>query len=273
MPETNLLLLPGARSATAPSGRRCCRRSSAVGRLPRRRVRRRASLGAMAERVLAAAPATFALAGHSMGGRVALEIVRRAPERVERLALLDTGFRAAARRAPRATTSARGALRCSRLAREQGMRAMAPRLGAADGASGAARRRGADRRDPRHDRAPDAGRNSQAQIEALLARPDAGALLPAIALPDARAVRPRRTRWSPPPQHEEMAAHDRRAPRSRSSTTAATWRRWSGPTRRPRRCCDWLRTPVAGEAHATMRRKPDSPMPRSRFDHPPRRNR
>ena len=51
------------------------------------------SLGAMAERVLAAAPASFALAGHSMGGRVALEIMRRAPQRVERLALLDTGWR------------------------------------------------------------------------------------------------------------------------------------------------------------------------------------
>ena len=45
----------------------------------------------MAESVLAAAPPRFAVAGHSMGGRVALELVRRAPERVERLALLSTG--------------------------------------------------------------------------------------------------------------------------------------------------------------------------------------
>lgn len=50
-------------------------------------------LAAMAERVLAAAPARFALAGLSMGGYVALEIMRRAPERVERLALLDTTAR------------------------------------------------------------------------------------------------------------------------------------------------------------------------------------
>ncbi|WP_041041003.1 alpha/beta fold hydrolase [Paramagnetospirillum magnetotacticum] len=48
------------------------------------------SLGAMAQRVLAAAPARFALAGLSMGGYVAMEIMRQAPERVERLALLDT---------------------------------------------------------------------------------------------------------------------------------------------------------------------------------------
>src|SRR5437016_13182710 len=49
------------------------------------------SLHSMAAAVLDAAPARFALAGHSMGGRVALEIMRLAPERVERLALFDTG--------------------------------------------------------------------------------------------------------------------------------------------------------------------------------------
>ncbi len=48
------------------------------------------SVAAMAERVLAEAPARFALAGLSMGGYVALEVVRRAPDRVSRLALLDT---------------------------------------------------------------------------------------------------------------------------------------------------------------------------------------
>ena len=44
----------------------------------------------MAERVLSKAPETFALAGLSMGGYAAQEIMRQAPERVERLALLDT---------------------------------------------------------------------------------------------------------------------------------------------------------------------------------------
>jgi pimeloyl-ACP methyl ester carboxylesterase len=48
------------------------------------------NLAGMAERVLASAPARFAVAGLSMGGYVAFEILRRAPERVERLALLDT---------------------------------------------------------------------------------------------------------------------------------------------------------------------------------------
>jgi pimeloyl-ACP methyl ester carboxylesterase len=53
-----------------------------------------ASIEAVAERVLAAAPETFALVGLSMGGYVALEIVARAPERVRRLALLDSRARA-----------------------------------------------------------------------------------------------------------------------------------------------------------------------------------
>jgi pimeloyl-ACP methyl ester carboxylesterase len=51
------------------------------------------SMAAIAERILAAAPPQFALAGLSMGGYVAFEIVRRAPERVARLALLSTSAR------------------------------------------------------------------------------------------------------------------------------------------------------------------------------------
>lgn len=49
------------------------------------------SIGAMADRVLSAAPPRFAVAGHSMGGRVALEVWRRAPHRITALALLNTG--------------------------------------------------------------------------------------------------------------------------------------------------------------------------------------
>ena len=57
-------------------------------------VTRQDSMAAMAEAVLAQAPADrFALAGLSMGGYVSLEIMRRAPGRVARLALLDTTAR------------------------------------------------------------------------------------------------------------------------------------------------------------------------------------
>jgi pimeloyl-ACP methyl ester carboxylesterase len=51
------------------------------------------SLPAMAHRILDGAPPTFALAGISMGGFIALEIMRMAPERVTCLALFDTTAR------------------------------------------------------------------------------------------------------------------------------------------------------------------------------------
>jgi pimeloyl-ACP methyl ester carboxylesterase len=52
------------------------------------------SMSAMASRALEGTPDRFALAGLSMGGYVAQEIMRRVPERVTRLALLDTSARA-----------------------------------------------------------------------------------------------------------------------------------------------------------------------------------
>ena len=52
------------------------------------------SVAGMARGILEAAPERFALAGLSMGGYVSLEVMRQAPERVERLALLDTSARA-----------------------------------------------------------------------------------------------------------------------------------------------------------------------------------
>jgi pimeloyl-ACP methyl ester carboxylesterase len=48
------------------------------------------TLGEMAAAVLDKAPAQFSLAGFSLGGQVALEIMRAAPQRVDRLALLST---------------------------------------------------------------------------------------------------------------------------------------------------------------------------------------
>lgn len=48
------------------------------------------NLSDIAGRILDAAPESFSLAGLSMGGYIAFEIWRQAPERVERLALLDT---------------------------------------------------------------------------------------------------------------------------------------------------------------------------------------
>lgn len=51
------------------------------------------SLEELADQVLAEAPSSFALAGFSLGGYVAQEILRRAPDRVSKVAFLDTSFR------------------------------------------------------------------------------------------------------------------------------------------------------------------------------------
>jgi len=51
------------------------------------------NMGAIARRILAEAPPRFALAGHSMGGYIAFEIMRQASERVAKLALINTQAR------------------------------------------------------------------------------------------------------------------------------------------------------------------------------------
>jgi len=82
------------------------------------------SLVTMAQQILATAPPQFHIAGHSMGGRVALEVMRLAPERVLRLALLGTGYQAKeAGAAGEAEVQKRQAL--LDIAQQQGVRAMA----------------------------------------------------------------------------------------------------------------------------------------------------
>jgi pimeloyl-ACP methyl ester carboxylesterase len=80
------------------------------------------SVTAMARRALAAAPPRFALAGLSMGGYVAQEIMRQAPERVLRLALLDTSARADT---PEQTARRRGLIELAEKGEFQGV---TPRL-------------------------------------------------------------------------------------------------------------------------------------------------
>jgi len=76
------------------------------------------SIGAMAEAALKVAPERFALGGFSMGGYVAFEILRRAPQRVERLALMDTQ---ATPDAPEATARRRGFIEQTKLGRFHGV--------------------------------------------------------------------------------------------------------------------------------------------------------
>jgi pimeloyl-ACP methyl ester carboxylesterase len=63
------------------------------------------NMGAIARRILAQAPPRFALAGHSMGGYIAFEIMRQAPDRIMKLALINTQARPDT---PEATARRRG---------------------------------------------------------------------------------------------------------------------------------------------------------------------
>ncbi len=63
------------------------------------------NMGAIARRILAEAPPRFALASHSMGGYIAFEIMRQAPNRVAKLALISTQARPDS---PEATERRRG---------------------------------------------------------------------------------------------------------------------------------------------------------------------
>ncbi|BCO27616.1 2-succinyl-6-hydroxy-2,4-cyclohexadiene-1-carboxylate synthase [Rhodoferax lithotrophicus] len=162
------------------------------------------SLTAMAQLVLQQAPADrFALAGHSMGGRVALEVVRLAPQRVTRLALLDTGH------LPRPGGEA-GAQEASKrhallhIAQTQGVRAMAQTwvqgmvhpdrlmdVVLIEAIVGMFAHKSAD--------------VFACQIEALLARPDASDVLRTLTLPTLLLCGAQDS-WSPPAQHEAMRA-------------------------------------------------------------------
>jgi len=161
----------------------------------------RNSLPDMARHVLNSAPfASFSLAGHSMGGRVALEVVRLAPQRVQRLALLDTGFEPLpANEAGEQETAKRYAL--LKQAKQAGMREMAKVWAT-----------GMVHTDHLHTPLFDSildmvARRSfeqfEAQIAALLARPDAEPVLRRMACPT-WLICGRQDAWSPFTRHEIM---------------------------------------------------------------------
>jgi uncharacterized protein (TIGR02246 family) len=161
------------------------------------------SLTDMALAVLRDVPAErFALAGHSMGGRVALEVLRLAPHRVQRLALLDTGW------LPRAAGVQGEQERASRLALLDNARRLGMRTMGRQWARGMVHPDAIDTPvfaaiiDMIERKTPDV---FAAQIRALLARPDASAQLLAIDCPTL-VLCGRQDSWSPLTQHLQMVA-------------------------------------------------------------------
>lgn len=155
------------------------------------------TLHGMARRALEQAPPRFALAGLSMGGYVAFEILRLAPERVTRLALFDTSARPDT---PEAARRRRGLMALTRTGQFRGV---TPRLlpsllhpDAVDGPLGHEVRAMADR----------VGREAFLRQQlAILHRPDSRPLLPTIAVPTLVAVGEQDI-LTPPELAEEMAA-------------------------------------------------------------------
>src|SRR5215212_3065433 len=156
------------------------------------------SLRDMADSALALWDSPFVVIGHSMGARVAFELVRMAPDRVVKLALIDTGAH------PRQEGEEAKRQVLVDLAFEQGMGALAdlwlpPMVDQArvDDADLVARLRDMVMR-----ATPEQHRR---QIRALVNRPDARPLLPTITCPTLVMVG-RQDRWSPLAQHQEIAS-------------------------------------------------------------------
>jgi pimeloyl-ACP methyl ester carboxylesterase len=156
------------------------------------------SIGAMAQAALDAAPERFALGGFSMGGYVGLEIMRRAPERVERLALMDTQ---AGPDTPEASARRRGFIEQSKMGRFHGVQpSLLPQI--------VHRSRLEDTSvvQPILDMSKEVGAqgfiNSQT---AMIARPDSRRMLVGIDVPTVVVVG-RQDQATPLPRSQEMAA-------------------------------------------------------------------
>jgi pimeloyl-ACP methyl ester carboxylesterase len=204
------------------------------------------SLEEMARVALEGAPERFAVAGHSMGGRVALEIFRRAPHRVAALAILDSG---SDKWMPGMAGDAEKAKRAAfvETAQKRGMRAMArdwvqemvhpDRL--TDGLLIASIIDMLARKTPGI---------FAAQNKALIERPDATLLLPEIDCP-ALVLCGREDAWAPLARHAEMA---KRIPRSKFVAIEKCGH--MAPMEQPEEVtaamADWLRNPASASPYA-----------------------
>lgn len=160
------------------------------------------SLGALAEAIIAGAPPRFAIAGHSMGGRVALEVARRVPGRLIGFAILDSGYEALAP-GDAGEREAAGRRSMLALAKRSGMRAMARNW--LQGMVYPPRLTDSELIEPIVDmfdrRTPDF---YALQIHALLNRPDAKSVFAAIHCPSL-VLCGRDDAWAQPSRHQTMA--------------------------------------------------------------------
>lgn len=153
----------------------------------------------MARSVLSNVEGDFALAGHSMGGRVALEIYRLAPQRITRLALLNTGIH------PKSDTEIPGRMRLIDAAKTSGMSILATQwlvpMMSSKGINNAELMC-----DLRQMVMSYSVEDFEKQIHALINRPNAEALLSTISVPTLLLSGTEDT-WSPVSQHQKIQQH------------------------------------------------------------------
>jgi len=155
------------------------------------------SVAGMARGVLEAAPERFALAGLSMGGYVSLEVVRRAPERVEALALLDTSARPDTPEQTEARLALVGLARSGRF--DEVWRLLLPRIVHPDRVEDPEIR--STVREMAHAVGPE---GFERQERAIIGRPDSRGGLPAISCPTL-VLCGKDDALTPPHLHEELA--------------------------------------------------------------------
>lgn len=155
------------------------------------------TIEAMAEEVLSGAPPSFALLGHGLGGIVAIEIMARSPERVDRLALIGTNplpeapSHAGAREAR--IIAARGGRLEDALFEEVPSQSLAPgpgRLAVQNTMRSMVNALGSD--------------VFEQQSRALMRRGDRQRILRSVRVPT-QIIGGRHDTWSPPRRHEFMA--------------------------------------------------------------------
>jgi pimeloyl-ACP methyl ester carboxylesterase len=156
------------------------------------------TLQEMARIALDQAPESFDLLGHSMGGRVALEVFRLAPERVRRLALVSTGIHPLREGEPEKRRELQA------IGWENGFDALIdewlpPMVAEANRSDPAIY-------PPLRQMSIEAGQEVfDAQIHALVNRPEVGSLLPRIACPTL-VMTGELDSWAGPEQHRQIAA-------------------------------------------------------------------
>jgi len=198
VPADTLVLIPGLLNDSALWAHQIDQLSDLVDRIVVPDISRYEDIAPIAAQVLAETEGDLAVAGLSMGGYVAFEILRQAPERVERLALIDTSARQDADEQRRRR---RGLIELAEKGRFKGVTPrLLPMLVHESRLGDAAVTK------PIFEMAARIGKDGFIrQQKAILGRPDSRALLPAVTVPTLVMVG-RQDQLTPPHLAEEMAS-------------------------------------------------------------------